>query len=87
LAILANYHKIPFYIAAPSTTIDKSIATGKEIVIEYRSEKELFAINKIDITLNNYKAFTPAFDVTPAHLISGIVTEEGVFSFPYNFIQ
>ncbi len=87
VAILANYHKIPFYIAAPSTTIDRSIATGNEIVIEYRNKKELFFIGSNQLTPENYEAFTPAFDVTPAHLISGIITEEGVYTFPYNFIQ
>jgi methylthioribose-1-phosphate isomerase len=87
LAILANYHNIPFYIAAPSTTIDRSISTGNEIVIEYRNRNELFYIEETLITPEHYNAFTPAFDVTPAHLISGIVTEEGVFTFPYNFIQ
>ena len=87
LAILANYHKIPFYIAAPSTTIDRKIATGKEIQIEYRSKKELFYFGDTLITQNGYNAFTPAFDVTPAHLISGIITEEGTFTFPYNFIR
>lgn len=87
LAILANYHNIPFYVAAPSTTIDREIPSGKEIVIEYRNKKELFYIGNTLITPENYNAFTPAFDVTPAHLISGIITEEGVFNFPYNFIQ
>lgn len=87
VAILANFHNIPFYIAAPSTTIDRSIPTGKEIEIEYRNKKELFYIGDTLITPENYNAFTPAFDVTPAHLISGIITEEGLFTFPYNFIQ
>lgn len=87
LAILANYHNIPFYIAAPSTTIDRSIPTGNEIVIEYRNGNELFYIGETLITPEHFNAFTPAFDVTPAHLISGIITEEGVFTFPYNFIQ
>jgi len=87
LAILANYHNIPFYVAAPSTTIDREIPSGKEIVIEYRNKKELFYIGNTLITPENYNAFTPAFDVTPAHLISGIITEEGVFTFPHNFIQ
>jgi len=87
LAILANYHNIPFYIAAPSTTIDRTIATGNEIVIEYRSKKELFYFGEALITPEHYDAFTPAFDVTPAHLISGIITEEGLFTFPYNFIR
>jgi len=87
LAILANYHNIPFYIAAPSTTIDRTIATGEGIVIEYRSSKEIFYIGETLISPENNNAFTPAFDVTPAHLISGIITEEGLFSFPYNFIR
>jgi methylthioribose-1-phosphate isomerase len=87
LAILANYHNIPFYIAAPSTTIDRTTATGQEIVIEYRNKKELFYIGDTLITPEQYNAFTPAFDVTPAHLISGIITEEGLVTFPYNFIQ
>jgi methylthioribose-1-phosphate isomerase len=87
LAILANYHNVPFYIAAPSTTIDRTIPTGKDIVIEYRDKKELFFIGESLITPENYTAFTPAFDVTPAHLISGIVTEEGLFTFPYNFLR
>jgi len=87
LAILANYHNIPFYIVAPSTTIDRTIPTGEEIVIEYRNSKELFYIGERLISPENYNAFTPAFDVTPSHLISGIITEEGVFTFPYNFIK
>lgn len=87
LAILANYHNIPFYIAAPSSTIDKKISSGQEIVIEYRNKKELLYLGDTLITSEQFEAFTPAFDVTPAHLISGIITEEGLFTFPYNFMQ
>jgi len=87
VAILANHHKIPFYIAAPSTTIDRTIATGNEIEIEYRNKKELFFIGSTQLTHDSYEAFTPAFDVTPAHLISGIITEKGLHTFPFNFIQ
>jgi methylthioribose-1-phosphate isomerase len=87
LAILANYHKVPFYIAAPSTTIDRKIVAGDEIVIEYRNKNEIFSAGDVKLTRDNYDAFTPAFDVTPAHLISGIITEEGLFTFPYNFIR
>jgi methylthioribose-1-phosphate isomerase len=87
LAIASNFHNIPFYIAAPSTTIDRTIPSGNEIVIEYRQKEELFYIGEKNIARENYNAFTPAFDVTPAHLITGIITEEGLFSFPYNFIQ
>lgn len=87
LAILCNYHNIPFYIAAPSTTIDRTIATGSEIAIEYRSSRELLFINGMQIGKESYQCFCPAFDVTPSHLIKGIITEEGVFTFPYNFIR
>lgn len=86
LALISYHHNIPFYIAAPSTTIDKNIASGEQIEIEYRDKSELFSINKSRITLSEYEAFMPAFDVTPSHLIKGIITEEGVFNFPYNFI-
>jgi methylthioribose-1-phosphate isomerase len=87
LAILASYHNIPFYIAAPSTTIAKETPTGKEIEIEYRNKNEVLLINQNQITHQKYNTFTPAFDVTPAHLISGIITEDGVFTFPYNFLS
>jgi methylthioribose-1-phosphate isomerase len=86
LAVLAYQHDIPFYIAAPTTTIDRKIASGNEIKIEQRNKAELFKLNDIPITNDNYSAFTPAFDVTPSHLIKGIITEEGVFNFPYNFL-
>jgi methylthioribose-1-phosphate isomerase len=87
LALLSYHHNIPFYIAAPSSTIDRNIASGKEIEIEYRNKVELLSINDYQITLPRYDAFMPAFDVTPAHLITGIITEEGVFNFPYNFLK
>ncbi len=87
LAILANFHNIPFYIAAPSTTIDQNIASGSEIIIEYRDKKEVITLNGNRFTLEEFDAFTPAFDVTPSHLIKGIITEEGVFTFPYNFMR
>lgn len=87
LAVLCNYHDIPFYIAAPTTTIDTKIASGLEIEIEYRNKNELLEINGVQVAPNHYKTFSPAFDVTPAHLISGIITEEKIYYFPYNFIK
>jgi methylthioribose-1-phosphate isomerase len=87
LAVLCNYHNIPFYIAAPSTTIDRKIATGAEIEIEYRSSEEILSINGKQIANPSTKTFSPAFDVTPAHLIKGIITEEDLYFFPYNFIR
>lgn len=87
LAVLCNYHNIPFYVAAPTTTIDRNIPTGEEIKIEYRNKFELLGINGNKITPENYETFSPAFDVTPSHLITGIITEENIYFFPYNFIQ
>lgn len=87
LAVLCNYHNIPFYIAAPSTTIDRTIATGDEIAIEYRSSREILFAGNHQIGKESYQCFCPAFDVTPSHLITGIITEESVFPFPYNFIR
>ena len=87
LAILCNYHNIPFYIAAPTTTIDREIATGDEIEIEFRNKSEILTLNGIPVIPDSYQAFCPSFDVTPSHLISGIITEEKIHFFPYNFIQ
>ncbi len=87
LAVLCNYHNIPFYIAAPTTTIDRSIATGAEIEIEIRNKNEITSVNGNKVVPDHYEVFSPAFDVTPSHLISGIITEEKVYFFPYNFIR
>ena len=87
LAVLCNFHNIPFYIAAPTTTIDTKIAAGSEIEIEFRNKNELLEINGVQVAPNHYKTFSPAFDVTPSHLISGIITEDKIYTFPYNFIK
>ena len=87
LAVLCNYHNIPLYIAAPSTTIDRKIATGADIEIEYRDSSEILSINGNQIADPNFRTFSPAFDVTPSHLIKGIITEEDIYFFPYNFIR
>ncbi|MFA6977777.1 MAG: S-methyl-5-thioribose-1-phosphate isomerase [Ignavibacteriaceae bacterium] len=85
LAVLCKYHEVPFYIAAPSSTIDISISNYSEIPIELRSSKEITAINGNQITLESYPCYNPSFDVTPSELISGIITEKGLFTFPYQF--
>ncbi|MGA9295167.1 MAG: hypothetical protein WBV81_21440 [Ignavibacteriaceae bacterium] len=87
LAVLCYHHNVPFYIAAPTTTIDRTIPSGQEIVIEERKGIELTRVNGNIIAPESYNAYTPAFDVTPSHLITGIITEDQVYSFPYNFIQ
>ncbi|XP_028908926.1 methylthioribose-1-phosphate isomerase [Ornithorhynchus anatinus] len=81
LAIAAKHHGIPFYVAAPSTSCDPSLPSGREIVIEERPERELTDLNGVRIAAPGIGVWNPAFDVTPHELISGgIVTEQGVFS-------
>ena len=79
VAIAAKYHNIPFYIAAPLSTIDISIATGAEIPIEERSREEVTHINGERIcALEGVNVINPGFDVTPNELIAGIITEKGI---------
>lgn len=79
LAVLAKYHRIPFYIAAPSSTIDRTIKTGKDIPIEERKREELIYIGSKQTAPRTSKVYNPAFDVTPNELISAIITETGVY--------
>jgi methylthioribose-1-phosphate isomerase len=85
LAISCKYHKIPFYIAAPSSTIDYKITSGDKIPIEERDISEILKTGKSEITNSIYNAYNPAFDVTPSELIDGIITEEKIYTFPYSF--
>lgn len=78
VAIAAKYHNIPFYVAAPLSTIDTSIASGDEIVIEERSREEVTHINGKTICAEGVNVINPGFDVTPAELITGIITEVGI---------
>ena len=87
LAVLARHHAIPFYVAAPFSTIDPAIATGASIVIEERDPAEVRGVAGRQTAPAASPIFNPAFDVTPAGLIGAIITERGVFRFPYNFAQ
>lgn len=78
LAVLANYHKIPFYVAAPFSTIDMNCKDGSEIVIEQREEREVRGFFGKRVAPENQKCFNPAFDITPSGLIYGIITERGI---------
>lgn len=78
VAILANYHKIPFYVAAPVSTIDFSLESGDQIPIEERSKQEVIHFMNQPIARPETEVFNPAFDVTPHHLITAIITEEKV---------
>lgn len=78
VAISAKYHNIPFYVAAPLSTIDTSIKSGDEIVIEERSREEVTHINGKIICAPDVNIINPGFDVTPNELIAGIITEKGI---------
>lgn len=78
LAIAAKYHNVPFFVAAPTTTLDLTMASGAEIEIEERSPDELTSIFGQKIAPEGINAWNPAFDVTPCALIQGIITEVGV---------
>ena len=83
LAVLAQYHKIPFYVAAPLSTVDIDILSGREIPIEERDQEEVRRILGNYITVPEVRVFNPAFDVTPADLIKAIITEVGVLRPPF----
>ncbi len=85
LAVLATHHGIPFYIAAPSSTLDRTLETGDLIPIEERSSEELTHIEGIQVGPDGCPVWNPAFDVTPGELITGIITEKGVQLPPYRF--
>ncbi len=84
MAVLSHYHKIPFYIAAPHSTFDLKIKTGRDIPIEEREAGEVTHLFfKRPITAKGVKVFNPAFDVTPHNLISAIITDKGIIRPPY----
>ena len=83
LAVLANEHDIPFYVAAPTTTIDPSLASGAEIPIEERSPEEVTHIQGVAIAPEGTEVQNPAFDVTPHQYITAIITESGIIREPY----
>ena len=85
LAVLAAHHRVPFYIAAPFSTIDPSIASGAQIPIEERDASEVRRVGGQQTAPSASPVFNPAFDVTPAGLIAAIITERGVVRPPYRF--
>lgn len=84
LAVLARHHKVPFYIAAPVSTFDLTIESGKEIPIEQRDGREVTSLFfKKPLNLKEVKVYNPAFDVTPNNLISAIITDQGLIKPPF----
>jgi len=85
VAVLARHHGIPFYVAAPFSTIDASIPSGAAIPIEERDASEVRGTGGRQTAPTESPVYNPAFDVTPAELIAGIITERGIFRPPYSF--
>ena len=83
LAVLSKSHDIPFYVAAPTSTLDLSLVSGDEIPIEERSVAEVTHFCGYPIAPKGVKVFNPAFDVTPHSLIDGIITEKGIIRKPF----
>ncbi len=83
VAVLAKNHKIPFYVAAPVSTIDFDLTKGEQIPIEEREAKEVRAVFGKSVAPKKIKVANPAFDVTPSKLITAIVTEKGVVKSPF----
>ena len=83
LAVLARAHDVPFYVAAPSSTIDMATPSGDAITVEERDATEVTAPGGVQVAPDGVDVLNPAFDVTPAELVSAIITEQGVFTPPY----
>ncbi len=82
MAVLAQENQVPFYVAAPISTLDLSLASGEQIPIEERSQEEVTHLAGVRIS-PDVRAAHPAFDVTPARFIDAIITERGVARAPF----
>jgi len=83
LSVIANKYNVPFYVVAPTSTIDNGTPEGSEIFIEERSAEEITHINGIQIAPDNIDVYNPAFDVTPNENITAIITEKGIIEKPF----
>ena len=83
LALAARAHGIPFYVCAPGSSIDRTTPDGDSITIEERSSKEITVVQGLSVAAPGTMVWNPAFDITPAHLVTGLITEFGVLRAPY----
>ena len=83
VAVLAQKHDIPFYVAAPISTLDLSLASGEDIPIEERSTEEVVTFNNKRIAPEDIDVAHPAFDITPNELVHAIITENGIARAPF----
>lgn len=87
LAVSAHYHNIPFYVAAPTSTIDTSLPSGKDIPLEMRDSEELRRQGEKLLAPPETDVYAPAFDITPKNLVTAIITERGITAPPFNLIS
>ncbi len=87
LAVVARRARVPFYVVAPSSSVDPSLASGVDIPIEHRAHDEVISFAGAATSPEGVAAYNPAFDVTPAELVDAIVTEHGVHRAPYAFAR
>jgi methylthioribose-1-phosphate isomerase len=85
LAIAAKYHAVPFYVAAPTSTVDSATHSGRDIAIERRSDAEVRSIGEQATAPDGVAVYNPAFDVTPSELITAIITDQGIARAPFDF--
>ncbi len=83
IAILASHHKIPFYVAAPTSTIDLNTTIDKVIIEERSADEVRTVLGRLYITVRDVEVYNPAFDITPPELVSAIITEKGIIKPPY----
>lgn len=83
VAVVAKENNVPFYVAAPASTIDLALAAGDDIPIEERDHREVVEVSGQGVAPEGVKVFNPAFDVTPHHLIKGIITDRGIVYPPF----
>jgi methylthioribose-1-phosphate isomerase len=81
--MMARAHGVPFYVAAPLSSIDLATADGSAIPIEQRSAREITHLGAIQLTPDGASVWNPAFDITPHDLVTGIITEKGIARPPY----
>ena len=85
VALLAKHHGVPFYVAAPTSTVDPSVASGDLIPIEERGGEEVAGFNGQRTAPEGVKTYNPAFDVSPHEMVTAIITEQGIHRPPYDF--
>jgi len=85
VAVLAKRFGVPFYVAAPTSTVDPNVPTGDDIPIEERASDEVAGFGGCRVGPENVKTYNPAFDVTPNDLVAAIITEQGIHKPPYDF--